>query len=132
MTERSSSLKDIIKKAQGGAGPVEIKEMVERSSDTIQNPGKKQESKKTRKEVIKDKPKDRNPLVEKMNSLEKLDNTAPMIHIRITPETHKKLLLFQMGEEKVSIQSLANYAITTLLEQKEMKELINKIKDGMV
>lgn len=147
------SLKELVKGAQNGTTPVikdsEQIELNENSSkiiepinevQSVEKPDKKsninQDSKtssKSRKEGKQSKSVSKSDtIVNKINSLKKLDRSAQMIHVRITPETHKQLLFYQLGEDKLSIQSIVNYAIVSMLEDKEMKELLTSIKNGMV
>lgn len=87
-------------------------------------------SKSKRKEVLKQNDNfSSNSIVNKINSLDKADITNPMLHIRVKPEIHRKLLLYGLG--KLSIQSIVNYAIVNLLEDKEMEQLLKNIKNGM-
>lgn len=158
MSGGSNLLRDLVKQVQSGVTPVIETPITTVSSeeDTASNDPTSHEEVSPSEDVVKEKRVNKNidkqnndskkgkevkkskgilksgTIVEKINSLEKLERSAQMIHIRITPETHKKLLLYQMGEDKLSIQSIVNYAIVSMLDDKEMKDLLTNIKNGMV
>lgn len=68
-------------------------------------------------------------IVESIRIMDKSSLGDKLIHVRVPDSIHKKLLLY--GQDKLKIQSIASFAISYLLETKEMQDLLNTIKNDM-
>lgn len=151
----SNNLKHLIKQAQSGniptieekkvepsiadgstvstqeTEPVEVKSKTEVSKGQ-RNTNKSNNIKKGKEEANTKKPKNSNSFVERIKAQSKSGMDDHMLHIRVKPDVYQKLLLCGLGTDKLSMQAIATFAIDHLLEQEEMKKLLNNIKNGMV
>lgn len=146
----TSNLKNLIKQAQKGSVPAindKVLDPLKDNGSTLSNPiddvaeikptdnvsiNTNHAVKKRKEGNNQKKPKTINSIVDRIKSQNKSGLDDHMLHIRIKPEVYQKLLLYGLGTDKLSMQSIATYAIDYLLEQEEMKKLLNNIKDGMV
>lgn len=108
------------------------KEIIENEKPKRQQSQKTNNSKKGKEEINTKKSKASDSIVDRIKGQEKSGIEDPMLHIRLKPEIHQKLMLYGIGKDKLSMQSIATFAIIHLLEQEEMKKLLNSIKNGMV
>jgi len=64
-----------------------------------------------------------------IRSMEKGSPSDRKMSVRVSEGIHKRLLLY--GQADMKIQAIVSYAINHLLETKEMRDLLNRIKNDL-